>query len=411
MNNAKTFTRSFILMVAGQIVSILGSAILRFALNLYILDLTGRADIFASILAISFIPFLFFSPIGGAVADRFNRRNLMVIYDFINSAVVFVLIIALLNGIARIAVITVILTLLSLISAMYQPAVQASIPVLVKEKSLEQANGIVSGIGALSGMLGPVLGGALYGIIGLKALLIFSCIAFTLSAIMEMFIHIPFIKPEQNGSMVSAILIDLKVGFRYMIRDNIVILKTIILAAALNLFLSAFLMVGTPYILRITMNSSDFMYAVGMALVELATIIGALTVGLFSKRMKMTTLHRWLFIIAVMLIPMAFAVTNTMLGLGYFPSFTLFFLFAMLIMVLTTAISIYVITQVQRQTPNELLGKIMAIIMAVSQCALPLGQLAYGLILEQFSKQMFIPVLISGVATVCVSIAAKKMLN
>jgi MFS family permease len=85
MNN-KPFTRDFSLVVMGQIVSIFGSAILRFALDLYVLDVTGRADIFALVIALSAIPGILFSPVGGAIADRFNRRNLMVILDFSNSA-------------------------------------------------------------------------------------------------------------------------------------------------------------------------------------------------------------------------------------------------------------------------------------------------------------------------------------
>ena len=411
MNNSKIFNRDFNLVVIGQIISLLGSAILRFAINLYVLDITGRADVFSIVLAISFIPYPIFSPIGGAIADRFNRRNLMVIFDFTSSGIVLIAILALLNGVSSIVFITIILTLLSLISAMYQPAVQASIPVLVKEDGLEQANGIVSGVGALSGMIGPVLGGALYGIIGLDNLLVISCIAFAFSAVMEIFIHIPFVKMKQSGSMVVTIVADLRAGIQYMVNKNRVILKICILAAGINFFLSSFLIVGTPYILRITMKSSDTMYAVGMALAEASTIVGALSMGLFSKRMKLRTLYKWLYAIAAMVIPMAIAVTGEVLSFGYLPSFILYFLFAMLIMVFATIISIYVITQVQKETPNEILGKIMAIIMAVAQCAVPLGQMIYGFLIEKFSGIIFIPILIMGVATAGIGVAAKKMLN
>ena len=69
----KLFSRDFSLLVIGQIVSILGSAVLRFALNLYILDLTGRADIFGLLIAVSAIPAILFTPLGGAIADRFSR--------------------------------------------------------------------------------------------------------------------------------------------------------------------------------------------------------------------------------------------------------------------------------------------------------------------------------------------------
>lgn len=159
------------------------------------------------------------------------------------------------------------------------------------------------------------------------------------------------------------------------------------------------------------MKSSDTMYAVGMALAEVSTIVGALSMGLFSKRMKLGTLYKWLYAIAAMVIPMAIAVTREVLSFGYLPSFILYFLFAMLIMVFATILSIYVITQVQKETPNEILGKIMAIIMAVSQCAVPLGQMIYGFLIEMFSGIIFIPILIMGVTTAGIGVAAKKMLS
>lgn len=74
-------------MVLGQIVSIFGALLVRFALLLYVLDMTGRADIFATVYAISNIPRLFM-PLGGAIADRFSRKNLIVIYDFSSSFIV-----------------------------------------------------------------------------------------------------------------------------------------------------------------------------------------------------------------------------------------------------------------------------------------------------------------------------------
>ena len=98
---------------------------------------------------------------------------------------------------------------------MYAPVVMASIPQLVPEKKLEQANGIVNGVQALSNIVAPVLGGILYGIIGLKMLVIISCLAFFLSAILEMFITIPFIKRVQESHIIPTIVRDMK-GDLYM---------------------------------------------------------------------------------------------------------------------------------------------------------------------------------------------------
>jgi len=178
----KLFNKNFSLVVLGQIVSLFAASILRFALSTYILDITGRPDLFALVFAVSAVPGVLLSPLGGAIADRFNRRNLMVIFDFASSTVALSAALLFAQGLLTVSVVGIIMTLLAMISFIYQPAVQASIPVLQTEGNLEKANGIVMGVGALSGLSGPIVGGLLYGLVGLKVLIEISCLAFFLQA-------------------------------------------------------------------------------------------------------------------------------------------------------------------------------------------------------------------------------------
>jgi len=405
----KGFSKDFNLMVIGQIISILGSALLRFALSLYVLDITGRADLFAVLFAISSVPMLL-APLGGAIADRFNRRNLMVIFDFISSIIVFIFFTMLAIGNSSVFLIGVVMVLLSFVSAMYAPTVMASIPVLVEEEKLEQANGIVNGIQALSNVAAPVLGGILYGLIGLKVLVIVSGVFFFLSAILEMFIHIPFMQREQSRHIIPTLVNDLKEGFSYVVKQSF-ILKCMILAALLNLLLTPLFVVGVPIILRVTMQSSDTLYGVGMGLIDFATILGALSMGYFAKKMGINNLYIWIFITALLIVPMALSVTPLLLKIGYYPSYTLFVVSALLIAMIMTIISIYVITVVQKETPNENLGKVMAIIIAVSQCMAPIGQILYGVLFEAFSVKVYVPILIISIVMVVMAIATKRILR
>ncbi|KIQ81030.1 MULTISPECIES: MFS transporter [Bacillus] len=401
--------KDFHLMVSGQIITILGSTLLRFALSLYVLDITGRADIFAGLYAVTSIPFLL-APLGGAIADRFNRRNVMVIFDFINAAIVLSFIVLLLTESVSILMIGTIMFLLAVVSAMYAPVVMASIPQLVPEKKLEQANGIVNGVQALSNIVAPVLGGILYGIIGLKMLVIISCLAFFLSAILEMFITIPFIKRIQEGHIVPIIVKDMKEGFLYVLKQSF-ILKAMLLAALLNLILTPLFVVGGPIILRVTMQSSDTMYGIGMGLIDFATILGALSIGFFAKKLQMKTLYNWMLIIALLVIPVALSVTPFTLNLGYYPPFILFILSSLLIAMIMTIVSIYVITVVQKKTPNENLGKVMAFITAVSQCMAPIGQVVYGFMFERFSTKIYLPIFAISFIMILIAIVTKKILR
>ncbi|MED0982289.1 MULTISPECIES: MFS transporter [Bacillus cereus group] len=407
--STKSSMKDFHLMVTGQIITILGSMLLRFALSLYVLDITGRADIFAGLYAITSIPFLL-APLGGAIADRFNRRNLMVIFDFINAAIVLGFIALLFNGTVSIMWIGIVMFLLAVVSAMYAPVVMASIPQLVPEKKLEQSNGIVNGVQALSNIVAPVLGGVLYGIIGLKVLVLISGLAFFLSAILEMFIKIPFIKRIQEDHIVPTIVKDMKEGFLYVLKQPF-ILKAMLLAALLNLILTPLFVIGGPIILRVTMQSSDTMYGIGMGLIDFATILGALSIGFFAKKLQMKTLYYWMFVIALLVLPMALSVTPFILSMGHYPPFILFILCSIFIAMIMTIVSIYVITVVQKKTPNENLGKVMAIITAVSQCMAPIGQIVYGFMFEGFSLKIYLPILCISFILIILAFVTKKILR
>ena len=89
MKQQKLFSKDFTLIVIGQIISLFGNAILRFALPLYLLNKTGSPSLFAMVSACAFIPMIVLSPIGGIVADRVNKRNVMVILDFATGSLIY----------------------------------------------------------------------------------------------------------------------------------------------------------------------------------------------------------------------------------------------------------------------------------------------------------------------------------
>lgn len=407
----KNKKHSFNIMVVGQIISILGSSILRFALDTYVLDVTARADIFALLLAISTIPGILLSPIGGAIADRFNRRNLMVIFDFTSSFIVLVFSLILSAGNVSILIIGITMVLLNIISSMYQPAVQASIPQLVKEENLEKANGIVNGIGSLSNLAGPVLGGVLYSVVGIQMLVILTCTTFFLSAILELFLYIPFEKRERSASVIRVISSDMQEGFRFIMKENPFIRKTILMAAGMNLFLTPFFLVGTPYIMRILLNSSDVLYGTALGIIQFSSIAGALSVAFIAKKLQIKDLYKWLLGISICMIPMAFAISPFMLQKGYAPVFVTFFLCAIPIIMIITMLSVYFISVVQKYTPNHIMGKVMAIIMAVAQCAAPIGQLFYGQLFEFYKQDAYFVVLIMLVSVIALAMIAKTYLK
>ena len=78
----KGFSKDFLLVAAGQIISLFGNGILRFALPVRLLDMTGSAKLLGIVSGLAFLPLALLSPVGGLIADRVNKRNIMVCLDF-----------------------------------------------------------------------------------------------------------------------------------------------------------------------------------------------------------------------------------------------------------------------------------------------------------------------------------------
>ena len=85
----KLFTKNFTLLILGQLTSLFGNFILKLALSMYVLEATGSAAIFAGILSAATIPTILLSPLGGILADRADRRNIMVALDALTGVSVF----------------------------------------------------------------------------------------------------------------------------------------------------------------------------------------------------------------------------------------------------------------------------------------------------------------------------------
>ena len=181
----KLLRRDFTLVVIGQIISLFGNAILRFALPLYLLRETGSSTLFGVVTACSFAPMVILSMVGGVLADRVNKRNIMVGLDFSTAALIMLFYVSL-GKIPNGSAFIVVLMLLYGISAHISRQYRASVPLVAKEK-LMAGNAVINQVNTLSGLLGPVIGGVMF---TFGALIDFalSAACFTFSAIMEIFI-------------------------------------------------------------------------------------------------------------------------------------------------------------------------------------------------------------------------------
>jgi len=403
--NHKLLGKDFALVVAGQIVSLFGNAILRFSLPLFLLRETGSSALFGAVTACSLLPMIVLSLLGGVLADRVNKRNIMVILDFSTAGIIAGF--SILMGTApAIPLFIVTLMLLYGISGTYQPAVQASIPALVAKDYILTASAIVNQIGSMANFIGPVIGGWIYGLWGLEPILEISVGCFALSAVMEIFIKIPFVKRPREKPALQIARQDLLEGCRFLRVDQPVFLKVSLIIAGLNLILSAMITVGIPVLTVEHLGFSDQLLGVAQGLLAAGGVLGGLLTALLGKRLQPERAYVFLILCAML---------TLLMGAGMLWSNTPYLKYLILsgtgtaITIFSTMFSIQMLAVVQRETPERLIGKVIACIMTLIMCAQPIGQLIYGIFLEQISA---VPIITgAGAISMCIALYAKKVLS
>lgn len=399
------FQKDFTLVVIGQIISLFGNAILRFALPLYLLRETGSPSLFGAVTACSFIPMIIFSLFGGVLADRVNKRNIMVILDFGTAAIIAVF--YLIHGILPIVPIMIVcLMLLYSISGAYQPAVQASIPALLENEQIMRGNAVINMVNTLASLLGPIIGGILFGAWGLVPILLVSTACFLSSAVMEIFIHIPFKKRKSEKSMASIVLDDLKESGRYIKNEKPEFVPVIVILALFNLIFSSVMIVGIPIMVVNILQMSDISLGITQGALGLGGLAGGLLGGIIGGRLKLKNGY---------LLLAGCSVSALVMGIGLFsfvPPLVGYWLItgmSFAAMALSTMFTIQMCSMVQQQTPSHLIGKIMALIMAVANCAAPAGQAMYGLLFDVCSMVTWAIMLGAAVVSIGISLYSKKV--
>lgn len=407
--NQKLFSKDFMLVVIGQIISLFGNVTLRFALPLYLLNLTGSSALYGTVTACAFLPSILLSPIGGIMADRVNKRNVMVILDFFTAAVILAFSL-LMNGMNLIALLTITLMLLYGIAGAYQPSVQASIPALVHQDHIMEANSIINTITSFASLIGPVLGGILYSAYGIKPVLWVCMVCFFVSAVMEIFIKIPFQKQVSDGGIWQTAKTDFAESIRFIRRDNPVIGKTLLVICGINLFLAAMIIVALPYLLTEVLNlgaaQANKLYGFAEGALAAGGLTGGICAGIFAHKLSIQKCGNLIIACAISVFPISVSLLLFSSGIVNYIVITIC---CFIIMVFSTIFVVQMMSFIQRETPQNLIGKVIAVILTISMCAQPLGNALYGVLFEICKGFEYTVVLFSGTVSLLIAISTRNI--
>lgn len=407
--NQKLFTKDFTLVAVGQIISLFGNAAVRFALPLYLLNLTGSSALYGTVTACAFIPAILLSPVGGIVADRVNKRNIMVILDFFTAAVILTFSL-LMDGENIILLLTVTLMLLYGIAGAYQPSVQASIPALTSQEHFMAANSVINTISSFASLIGPVLGGILYSTYGLKPVLWVCMVCFFLSAVMEIFIKIPFRKQPLESGILKMARTDFAESIRFIRTEKPVIGKTLLAICGINLFLSAMITVALPYLVTevfdINAPQANRLYGFAEGALAAGGLFGGIGAGVLADRLKIHKAGDLVIFCAMSVFPIGVSLILFSSGIMNYIVITVC---CFMIMVFSTIFTVQMMSFIQAETPQNLIGKVIAVIFTVSMCAQPLGNAMYGVLFEICNGLEYVVILFSGIVSLIIAVSTRNI--
>lgn len=407
MKKEKLFTRNFTLLILGQVSSLTGNYTLKFALSMYVLEQTGSASIFAGMLSAALLPTVLLSPFGGILADRANRKHIMVALDALSG--LSVLAAGLLLPLGReLWVIGALLVLLSVLAAFESPTVQACVPQMVSPQNLVQGNAVVSQVSAVTSLATPFLGSLFYTAFGIGPVFAAAGVCFWLTALLECMIRLEYQKHPRTAGIGAIVREDLAVSAHFLRREQPDILKLLLLAALAGMFVSGTAVVGFPYLVRTVLGLSATYYGAAESAMGAAAILGSLCAGLLGKKLRVRDLSAIFLSFGLSLFPIGL---SFLLPVGRMARYGVLLFFFCVCQLGVCIFSTYAITLIQQRTPEQLMGKVMSCVFTLSMCAQPVGQVVYGALFDCFSDSVYWVLIPTGVLICLIAVASRGFLK
>ena len=243
--------RTFMIIWIGQLISQIGSGLTGFALAVWIFDQTRQATPFTFTVLLTTIPRLLLSPLAGSLADRHNRRHLMLLADTGNALVTLAVVGLLWTGSLQVWHIYLIASLGAVFGAFQEPAFTASVAMLVPKEQLARASGLSQLGHAVEMLVAPVIAGALFVTIGLRGIVLVDFVTYFFAVGALLLVRIPQparAESEQAAGPRSGVWADTAFGWRYL-RERPGLFGLLVYFALVNFLLNIATVLTGPLVL------------------------------------------------------------------------------------------------------------------------------------------------------------------
>lgn len=284
MRNPNKNFYNFLLLWSGEFISAVGSGLTSFGLGVYVFEQTGQASAMALVTLLAFLPGLLLSVPAGVLADRYDRRLLMLLGDGLSAVGLIFILICVLRGGAQVWQICVGVTISSLFSALMDPAYKATVTDLLTPEQYTKASGLIGIAGSAKYLVSPILAGFLLTLSDISLLLVIDICTFFLTVFTTLAVRGMLLAGGAAASVrknrEEAFFRELKTGWRAVSQRSGVLLL-VLLSSVITFFLGFLQTLFTPMVLAFsdsaTLGTAETICALGM-------LVSSIIIGMVSLR-------------------------------------------------------------------------------------------------------------------------------
>ncbi|GAB4580375.1 MAG: MFS transporter [Anaerolineales bacterium] len=372
--------KAFLLIWSGQIVSLLGSSLVGFALVWYLTEQTESAVVLAAAAAVAMLPQILLGPFAGALVDRWNRRIMMITADSVSAVATLVVALLYAFDVIQIWHIYVLMFIRSVAGAFHWPAMQATTPLMVPERHLARVSGLNQSLFGLAGIIAPPVGALLLEVLPMEGIIAIEVVTAMFAIAPLFFVAVPNpVRARATNDAGASVLVDVRAGLRLVLRWP-GLLFVFGVAMFLNLMtVPAFSL--SPIMITKTFNGGAVELGWTQAAWGAGMLIGGVLMGVWGGfKRRMVTAMFGMILGGVGMLIVGFA-PPTMLGwvmVGLLVGGTM-----------NTVINASAFAALQATAPADMQGRIFTLLMSGSSLIAPLGLGIAGPLAEVWGVQVW----------------------
>lgn len=361
--------RDFRLLFTGESISVLGDYFHFVALAWLTLQLTGSGLALGSVLMVAAIPRALFMLVGGALTDRWSPRSLMLYSNAVRAVLVGVIAGLVVTGQIQLWHLYLMAAAFGVVDALFYPAINSILPMLVDEPTLAPANALMQGSQQLAGLIGPAIAGVVVALVHTGPAFAIDSASFAVAATAILFVVGGRRATRDPAADHPSLLGSIRTGVGYAWGDPAV-RSLLLLTAAFNFAFNGPLLVGLPFLADHVLGGGSATFGILLSAYGGGAVVGAVAAGRRVPRLGTIVL-----------------VTATGMGvalglIGVAPNIPTAFAMLGAIGIGAGFLNVHIISWLQGRTAAELRGRVMSIVMLGSIGLAPISYALAGAIVD-----------------------------